>query len=98
MEGGSVKQTSETCQWFDDSGVAVATGLTARGLCRFNPPSIKGFPIVQADDWCGDWDDGEEQEARMPWPLAILLEILLLLMLIVGSALFGSLLRAAVLE
>ena len=25
--------------------------------CRANPPSLEGWPVVAARDWCGKWED-----------------------------------------
>lgn len=29
----------------------------AVGTCRRAPPQTEGFPAVDTDDWCGEWDD-----------------------------------------
>jgi hypothetical protein len=44
----------KTCMWFavkrpDDPGVMVEIGR-----CRRHAPTITGYPVVFASDWCGD--------------------------------------------
>lgn len=37
----------KTCMWFVPKNEAI-------GRCRQNAPTIKGFPAMFPDDWCGD--------------------------------------------
>lgn len=51
-----------TCMWF----VAKQTSLLqavdrAIGRCRRHAPSMNGYPVVYAHDWCGDHKVDEEK-------------------------------------
>ena len=41
---GEEGRTCAACRYFDP-----------RGLCRFNAPSVVGWPATSAVDWCGEW-------------------------------------------
>jgi hypothetical protein len=64
--------TCTTCRWYrshreDDS-------LTDPGDCRRHAPSFQSWPVVSADDYCGDWQtdyypvdrNGDPCEAEEP--------------------------------
>jgi hypothetical protein len=48
-----------TCMWFVEK-VAVpqvpqtSVGIPSVGRCRRHAPSMSGYPVVFANDWCGD--------------------------------------------
>ena len=50
-----------TCMWFVEKK-AVRLGRSRRiGRCRKHAPSMNGYPVVFANDWCGDHKLDEEK-------------------------------------
>ena len=50
-----------TCMWFVEKK-AVRLGRSRRiGRCRRHAPSMNGYPVVFANDWCGDHKLDEEK-------------------------------------
>lgn len=42
---GQAGRTCVTCRYWD----------AARGWCRFNSPTVVGWPAAAPEDWCGEW-------------------------------------------
>ena len=43
-----------SCMFFVPKKPSVQDVLTGQGRCRRNAPTLKGFPVVYVDDWCGE--------------------------------------------
>ena len=43
----------ESCMWFVIK-INRFTNLPVIGRCRRHAPAMSGYPVVFADDWCGD--------------------------------------------
>ena len=52
-EGRAKEMRCITCIYWARKGDKVAGDRGAIGRCRANPPTMKGFPVVYATDWCG---------------------------------------------
>jgi hypothetical protein len=51
----SEKMRCGTCMFFKEKGSGKVQRYDHRiGRCRRNAPTMKGFPVVYADDWCGE--------------------------------------------
>lgn len=52
----------KTCMYFVEKQTnAVQREDHLIGRCRRNAPTIKGFPVVYSDDWCGEHKIDEEK-------------------------------------
>lgn len=49
----------KTCMWFCPKKSQTSTKLVGR--CRRHAPTMGGYPVVFADDWCGDHKLDENQ-------------------------------------
>lgn len=41
-------------------GCAFSSYQEEGNFCRRYPPTLKGFPKIKDDDWCGEWKDFEK--------------------------------------
>ena len=53
-ERRSAKMKCYTCMSFVPKKAATPTSDEAIGRCRRHAPTMSGFPVVWATDWCGD--------------------------------------------
>lgn len=49
-----------TCMWFVAKGLPYL-GKAQMGRCRRHAPTMNGYPVVFANDWCGDHKLDEEK-------------------------------------
>ena len=55
----------ETCMWYVPKGEYEGSNI---GRCRRHSPTMSGWPVMFATDWCGDHKlDEASQEARVPF-------------------------------
>lgn len=51
----------ESCLWLDTSAQSDRAEPDTTGMCRRRPPAVDDrtslamWPLVDLDDWCGDW-------------------------------------------
>jgi hypothetical protein len=52
-----------SCMWYMAKGTAQPAASTRRdlGRCRRHAPTMSGFPVMFASDWCGDHKLDEEK-------------------------------------
>jgi hypothetical protein len=43
-----------TCMWFVEKAVKTEVQHTRVGRCRRHAPTMSGWPVMFASDWCGD--------------------------------------------
>lgn len=49
-----------TCMWYVEKASDSAPLKRGLGRCRRHAPALQGFPVVFAEDWCGDHKLSEE--------------------------------------
>lgn len=55
-QGRATRMRCSTCIWFvnKETVARLDDGRGAIGRCRKHAPTMGGFPVVYATDWCGD--------------------------------------------
>ena len=53
-KGRSANMRCRTCMYYVPKGVEPFAGDPYIGRCRRHAPTLNGWPVVYADDWCGD--------------------------------------------
>jgi len=61
----------EDCRFWDDGGSGAAGWKLGHGMCRRNAPAVTRqwntgvlWPLTKADDWCGEFEPIEDEEAK----------------------------------
>lgn len=44
----------QTCMWYVKKGGGPIISPNSVGRCRRHAPTMSGYPVVFANDWCGD--------------------------------------------
>ncbi len=52
----------KTCMWYvEKRRLSQESGLDSVGRCRRHAPTMNGWPVIFATDWCGDHKIDEEK-------------------------------------
>ena len=57
----SARMHCGTCMWFVEKKTFRRLAAKPLGRCRRHAPSMNGYPVVFANDWCGDHKLDEEK-------------------------------------